>query len=264
MQRVLLARSTEPTSPKPTPIPCPTCGETIEPVWISWGEGRWVGTDCRPCVERQREEQRRAERVTKAREYLTSRSRIPERLQGYRLDRSLTPSRGETFAAFRARCAATRSLGITPGNAAAVAAVKAYAPPACLYLCGPVGTGKSTIASALAYRVACESDYSPVYVAEAQLWERREDGSYLDRTAKQAYFLWLDDFGATEAPKDWQREMMESVICQRYAECRPTVFTSNHPLATMTDRWGERVGSRLVEMLAGNVVEVGGADWRRA
>jgi len=67
-----------------------------------------------------------------------------------------------------------------------------------------------------------------------------------------------------EAPKDWQREMMESVICQRYAECRPTVFTSNHPLATMTDRWGERVGSRLVEMLAGNVVEVGGADWRRA
>jgi len=210
-----------------------------------------------------RAEEARAAKVAHARDYLSTRARIPGRLLGYRLDRALTPERGESFAAFAARCAASRSLGVTTWNAAAVAAVKAYAPPACLYFCGPVGTGKSTLASALAYRVAVETDHHPVYIAEAQLWERLEDGSYRDRLARSAWFLWLDDFGSTEAPKDWQREMMESVICQRYAECRPTVFTSNHPLATMTARWGERVGSRLSEMLAGAVVEVGGKDWRR-
>ena len=219
---------------------------------------------CAPCVERDRLAEDLAVRTREATHWVENRGRVPVRLRGYSLENTTTPLKGETWATFRARCLAAKAIGVTKENAAAVRAMQAWMPMAgSAYLCGPVGTGKSTLVSAVAWKANLHKRYV-TYVAEAGLWMKDEQGTYGDVAARRAHILWLDDFGTTESPKDWQREMMETVICQMYAEARPVLFTANTHLGEAKTKWGDRVASRLAEMIGDRVYEITGRDWRQA
>lgn len=252
-------------SERPDPRTC-RCGTVVDPVeMVGWrgSPSVWhIEDDCRACRDRKRQEADAARREAEAMGHLI-RARVPERLRGYRFDASARPLPGDTWEVFRERCRSSRLIGLTRDNLAITETLQEWAPQTgSVYLCGTVGTGKTTMAAALAWRCA-QLGAGPMYLPESALWSKLEDGGYHDRAAKRAWVLWLDDLGATEAPKDWQREMMEGIICERYAACSPTIFTSNCSLAEAESKWGARVGSRLVEMTAGRVYEMVGRDWRR-
>lgn len=217
-------------------------------------------------------------------------SGLPERLQGYRWisAQEYRDSKGRTVrnadreaiteAAFRRYQASLPEgvLGITPWNKKLAQLLRevSRAPTVRSWLImGPVGSGKSTLVAAtiaglLGRGIEC------LYITEADLWGkmRAQWGSTSRRAAKidvvQALIdvpvLALDDLGTIEHPKPWHTEGMERLVCGRYAAGRPMLITTNASLGELADTYGERVGSRLIDMIGRTkrYGRLGGPDWR--
>lgn len=130
-------------------------------------------------------------------------------------------------------------------------------------LFGRVGSGKSTLARAMARLVRLlYDDYrlgdkrvgvlsgSALDLSKAAIVE---DRSCFDKY-KFARFLLLDDVGV-EPPtvKNWGNEISPVVelIYYRYDYLKPTIITSNLTFAEMRQRYGDRVGDRMLEMFNG-------------
>lgn len=151
-----------------------------------------------------------------------------------------------------------------------------------LYLCGPVGTGKThtawsavaawcAAASVRPYRGYQQDDYlgsrwhSP-NVVFARLVDLLDDFRPGDdsvrrvRDCQRCELLVIDDLGAEKA-SEWTQERLYSVIDHRYAECLPVLVTGNLPPRVIADQSGDRVASRLAEMCA--VVPFDGPDRRK-
>lgn len=64
---------------------------------------------------------------------------------------------------------------------------------------------------------------------------------------KTGYILLLDDFG-TEKITDWTEEIIYRLINHRYEYMKPTYFSSNLSPKELSDRVGDRIVSRIVEM----------------
>lgn len=138
-----------------------------------------------------------------------------------------------------------------------------------LMLSGPTGSGKTYLAygallavaesgtRAYAWRSTNLADLfgalrgRPFPQAEAHLSSLRDSP-----------LLLLDDLGAGHLT-DWTEEAVYRLINARYEHCRPTLFTSNFPLSALGPVVGERVASRLAEMVGPMQVAVLGADRRR-
>ena len=152
-------RAAEATPEQPTPLVC-ECGESYPWVWhvprTSRREypGRWAAPTLNPCE--------RCKPVSGMDDELLLRQRIrdagiPDAMVGYRLDVSqgylVTQEDDETPDEFRARIAGMRDgvkrIGVLDINREAIRELYRWRPPAWLVLHGPVGTGKTTLISAL-------------------------------------------------------------------------------------------------------------------
>lgn len=181
------------------------------------------------------------------------------------------------FARFQAALPPS-TLGITPWNKSLALVMRGLCRPDARVdswlIMGPVGSGKSTMVAATVAGLV-RAGRRCRYVTETDLWAmvRRQWG----QTARKHHrtpdvvqdlvdvpILALDDIGTIEAPKPWHVDGMERLICGRYDAGRPVLLTTNATLQQLADSYGERVASRLAEMLGrgDRYMQMGGPDWR--
>ena len=137
-----------------------------------------------------------------------------------------------------------------------------------LLLTGITGTGKTHLAYA-ALRLAGESGRQSlpwVATSTAALYgdlrpSAKRDSEAVFSRVLAAPLLLLDDLGAAKTT-EWTEEITYRLIDHRYNHCLPSIFTSNARKGELTERLGDRIGSRLTEMCQKLVLE--GVDRRRA
>lgn len=141
------------------------------------------------------------------------------------------------------------------------------------YICGPVGTGKTYLASAVA-RVAIDSGMS-VKVTDTLSIMATLKSSYRDGVSEdsvlnalsQCQLLVIDDLGK-ESPTDWTLSQVFRVINDRYEMMRPVVITTQFSKSDLIYRLAKNgdaetavaIVSRLFEMC--RKVELSGHDRR--
>lgn len=136
-----------------------------------------------------------------------------------------------------------------------------------IYIHGSVGTGKTWIAYALM------SEYQKyiggvIFKRTVDLLASiREDMSkpfsekenLVDRILNTKQLLILDDIGA-EKITDFSAEQFYRIINNRYESSLPIIFTSNLSVSQLSEKVGDRIVSRIIEMC--DIVEIKGEDRR--
>jgi DNA replication protein DnaC len=134
-----------------------------------------------------------------------------------------------------------------------------------LYIYGGVGTGKTHIAYAIQKRWYELGQLSLFWNMTELIDEIRSD---FNRTEKEFIgesvlnyqkLLFLDDIGA-EKPTEWVEEKIYLIVNKRYNDMLPTIFTSNLGINELSDRVGDRIASRIVEMC--EIINLEGEDRR--
>lgn len=143
-----------------------------------------------------------------------------------------------------------------------------------VYLYGEAGVGKTHIACALIKHLTEKGIEAKFYNAGDFLEQLREDfekgGYYEDEDGSEYLGLFretmnfpgvlvFDDLGA-EKISDWARERFYLIINKKYEDMIPMIFTSNVDLEIISARLGDRVASRIVEMVQG--IRCNGEDKR--
>lgn len=143
-----------------------------------------------------------------------------------------------------------------------------------LYLCGPLGTGKTWRACGVARGWISEHGPTARFVSTvAMLSDIRaaiSDGRGEERVTAlyaRARLLVLDDIGK-EPPTEWGLAKLFDVVDRRYGGMRPTVYTSQHTVSHLAEHLASRgddltagaIVSRIVETT--DTVSVTGADRR--
>lgn len=154
------------------------------------------------------------------------------------------------------------------GYDATADAVRAWVsdmPTTGLLLVGPVGTGKSTAAGAVALHLGApyRCSYWPVPDLIAALKSEMgnpPEGYTVAEKIKRREALVLDDIG-TEHDTDWQRKVLTDLISHVYDQQQTLIATTNLAPAELERSLGERTASRLMEMCT--LLPVTGADRRR-
>ncbi len=132
-----------------------------------------------------------------------------------------------------------------------------------LMIIGGTGTGKTTLAVALAQAIG-KRNYYPKFISMPK-FERMcaEDNTWLDEVADWKYLL-LDDVG-TESREikiyGNSRMLFNELIFQRYDRKLPMIITTNLSLAAFEQRYGEKVASRVRELF--DIMVMNGKDLRK-
>ncbi len=71
--------------------------------------------------------------------------------------------------------------------------------------------------------------------------------------------IFLDDVGA-EKQTEWSQEMLYMIVNRAYEQCHALFIVTNLTIPEFTEKYGERITSRLVEMC--EVIELLGEDKR--
>lgn len=133
---------------------------------------------------------------------------------------------------------------------------------------GPVGTGKTHLAAAIANQIigtvgtlfiSCPEFLLELREAMNDRGKNQGKKTQLLNIAKTVQFLVLDDIGA-EKTSDWVLETLFVIINHRYEFKLPTVFTSNCNVAELDEKLGLRIVSRIIEMC--RCIEFAGPDYR--
>lgn len=124
-----------------------------------------------------------------------------------------------------------------------------------LLFTGPVGSGKTFLAAAIANALT-EKDREVLFLVVPDLldelrgtYDGRGETTELDLldTARSIPVLILDDLGAHNYT-EWVRNRIYTIVNYRLNEQLPTVITTNLSLQEMEEYLGERTTSRLVQM----------------
>jgi len=153
---------------------------------------------------------------------------------------------------------------------------------ASIYLHGNVGSGKTLLAAKMLLRATMmaisswaenEWRWSPHVPAirlrsvPALLTEIRGtfggSGSATSIINEYSNLAWLalDDIGA-EKPSEWVCDVLFQIVDERYGRRRPTIFTSNLSLRELSERLGERIADRVMEMCGRNILEIKVGSYR--
>lgn len=137
-----------------------------------------------------------------------------------------------------------------------------------LYLWGGNGTGKTTLAAAIARRLL---DRQPLMIGSVQLLiELQSTYGTPDREAdilekySSAPILIIDDLGK-EQQTDWTASRLYAIVDARYGRMLPTVVTSNFRLSDMLGRMRDQsTAMAIVSRLSGvcEQIQVAGHDRR--
>ena len=121
-----------------------------------------------------------------------------------------------------------------------------------LYIYGEAGTGK-TYFSVKIFQALKDAKFikAPRFLLslKSNFEDRRsswKNEEMIDKLAT-APILIIDDLGA-EKPSDWVSETFYILIDERYSRMLPTIITSNFDLDELTQRFGDRISSRISEM----------------
>lgn len=137
--------------------------------------------------------------------------------------------------------------------------------PRWLTFCGPSGTGKTHLASALFKSLEQRFSYHPSLIcgADTHTWQRllsklRQGDSYdLMDNIRDANLYFLDDFG-TERPTEFALEKLYEIIEARNRKW--TILTSNLSVQQIAKTVDTRISSRLIRNNS-IVVEVDAPDY---
>jgi DNA replication protein DnaC len=134
-----------------------------------------------------------------------------------------------------------------------------------LYIYGGVGTGKTHIAYAIKRRYD-ELRQPNLFWNMTELideirsdFNRKEKEFTGENVLDYQHLLFLDDIGA-EKPTEWVEEKIYLIVNRRYNDMLPTIFTSNLNISELSDRIGDRIASRIVEMC--EIINLEGEDRR--
>lgn len=136
-----------------------------------------------------------------------------------------------------------------------------------LLLLGPTGTGKTHQTYGAIRELAITGvAASWVVTTAADMYAALRPRHGIDSEAefrryRNASILLLDDLGAERKPTEFTEEINFRLINWRYENHKPTLITSNLVPKEISDRLGDRVTSRLIEMCQRVVFK--GADRRR-
>ncbi|MFD9070565.1 ATP-binding protein [Streptomyces lasiicapitis] len=123
-----------------------------------------------------------------------------------------------------------------------------------LLLLGPTGTGKTHQAYgairelAITGVVACWITTTTADLYAALRPRHGIDSEAEFRRFRDARILLIDDLGADRKPTEFTEEVNFRLINHRYEHHLPTLITSNLLPKEISDRLGDRVTSRLIEM----------------
>jgi DNA replication protein DnaC len=137
-----------------------------------------------------------------------------------------------------------------------------------LLLHGPLGTGKTQAACNLLMEAIARSTCITYFIQASHLpgvfinREREQRcsraGTPLVALVSQAQFLVIDDIGADRSI-DWNNEVFQTVIRDRYNDALPTFLTSNLDIEALMKRapWLQSLAAEVFD-----AVEVSGHLWR--
>lgn len=143
-----------------------------------------------------------------------------------------------------------------------------------LYICGPIGTGKTHLASSIAkglcdslVNVRITSTLDILADIRSSFGTKSFDEDDVFRSLSKCGVLVIDDLGK-EAPTEWVLSMLYRVVNDRYDNLKPMVVTSNYRKSELAKRLAGggpaetsvAIVSRLSEMC--RTVELSGADRR--
>jgi DNA replication protein DnaC len=169
-----------------------------------------------------------------------------------------------------------------------------------VYLHGPVGSGKTTLAAAILAEVIKTEYPSYEYILNLMDPKRNKpeyDQQYIPSSAKQYIFttlpkflqriretfnkqyegptesqiieqyadaelLVIDDIGI-EMTTDWSFQLFYLLVDERYGRMKNTIFTSNFSLLELCNKFSDsRIPSRIAGMCKGRIFEITGEDKR--
>lgn len=138
-----------------------------------------------------------------------------------------------------------------------------------LWLQGPVGTGKTTLAMLVSKEAGKRGRSVAIYSLPRLLatikatYERSATDTYsefFDRIAA-VDLLHIDDVGA-ERQTQWVLEQLYSIVNERYQAKRAMVITTNLDYEALCEQVTERTASRLLEICNCDPLELRGQDRR--
>lgn len=147
-----------------------------------------------------------------------------------------------------------------------------------LYIHGKVGSGKTHIAYAIwdewnaRVETFIKAGKLPNYYPRAEFYNMTEllyelRNSFKNGTTEDIFdslirgrcVLFIDDLGA-EKVTEWVEETIYLLVNRRYEDEMPIIFTSNYSIPELSERVGDRICSRIVEMC--DIVKLEGEDRR--
>ncbi len=121
-----------------------------------------------------------------------------------------------------------------------------------LAILGPVGTGKTHLANAIALKLAQDGHDVKLWTVKSLLdhikrgiEDNTADGRI--REIKECFVLVLDDFKA-EFIREWGVDQLEDIIDFRYRAALLTVLTTNNQLADLPERIEDRFSDRAISV----------------